>query len=56
MGVTSGASVPEELVDGVLGRLAESGFADVEEVEAVQERMLFALPHELRQARAGRQQ
>ncbi len=26
VGVTSGASVPEDLVDGVLARLAESGF------------------------------
>jgi 4-hydroxy-3-methylbut-2-en-1-yl diphosphate reductase len=48
LGVTSGASVPEDLVDGVLARLAESGFDDVEEVEAVQERMVFALPRELR--------
>jgi 4-hydroxy-3-methylbut-2-enyl diphosphate reductase len=49
IGVTSGASVPENLVDGVLARLAECGFSDVEEVEAVQERMTFALPRELRQ-------
>jgi 4-hydroxy-3-methylbut-2-en-1-yl diphosphate reductase len=48
VGVTSGASVPEELVAGVLTRLAEAGFGDVEEVEAVHERMVFALPHELR--------
>ncbi len=48
VGVTSGASVPEDLVDGVLDRLAERGFGDVEEVEAVQERMVFALPRELR--------
>ncbi len=48
VGVTSGASVPEDLVSGVLARLAETGFGDVEEVEAVQERMVFALPHELR--------
>ncbi|RJL33366.1 4-hydroxy-3-methylbut-2-enyl diphosphate reductase [Bailinhaonella thermotolerans] len=48
VGVTSGASVPEELVDGVLATLAEHGYADVEEVESVQERMRFALPHELR--------
>jgi 4-hydroxy-3-methylbut-2-enyl diphosphate reductase len=49
VGVTSGASVPEDLVAGVLGRLADGGFGDVEEVEAVQERMVFALPRELRQ-------
>jgi 4-hydroxy-3-methylbut-2-enyl diphosphate reductase len=48
VGVTSGASVPEDLVSGVLDRLAESGFGDVTEVEVVPERMFFALPHELR--------
>ena len=48
VGVTSGASVPEDLVSGVLSRLAESGFGTVVEVEAVPERMVFALPHELR--------
>jgi 4-hydroxy-3-methylbut-2-en-1-yl diphosphate reductase len=48
VGVTSGASVPEELVSGVLDRLASSGFGTVTEVEAVRERMVFALPHELR--------
>ncbi len=48
VGVTSGASVPEDLVTGVLDRLAESGFGSITEVEAVPERMVFALPHELR--------
>ncbi|MGO8960118.1 MAG: 4-hydroxy-3-methylbut-2-enyl diphosphate reductase [Streptosporangiaceae bacterium] len=48
VGVTSGASVPEDLVEGVLARLADSGYSDVEEIEAVHERMQFALPHELR--------
>jgi 4-hydroxy-3-methylbut-2-enyl diphosphate reductase len=48
VGVTSGASVPDDLVDGVLARLAAAGFDAVEEVEAVEERMVFALPHELR--------
>ncbi|RCG31355.1 4-hydroxy-3-methylbut-2-enyl diphosphate reductase [Sphaerisporangium album] len=48
VGVTSGASVPEELVDGVLARLAGHGFADVQEVESVPESVRFALPHELR--------
>jgi 4-hydroxy-3-methylbut-2-enyl diphosphate reductase len=51
VGVTSGASVPEELVGGVLGWLAEHGFADVEEVEAIEERMSFALPREIRPPR-----
>jgi 4-hydroxy-3-methylbut-2-enyl diphosphate reductase len=48
VGLTSGASVPEMLVEGVLGKLAALGFADVEEVEAVKERMSFQLPRELR--------
>ena len=50
IGVTSGASVPEELVEGVLATLAALGFSDVEEVEAVKERMAFQLPRELRKA------
>jgi 4-hydroxy-3-methylbut-2-en-1-yl diphosphate reductase len=54
VGLTSGASVPEDLVDGVLARLAESGFTEVEDVEAVPERMQFALPHELRRERSER--
>ena len=44
VGVTSGASVPEELVDGVLDRLADGGFGTVEEVEAVRGEHAFALP------------
>jgi len=53
IGVTSGASVPEELVAAVLDRLARHGFGDVEEVEAVEEHMTFALPRELRAARSA---
>jgi 4-hydroxy-3-methylbut-2-en-1-yl diphosphate reductase len=52
VGVTSGASVPEDLVSGVLDRLAEYGFGNVEEIEAVRESMRFALPQELRRGRA----
>jgi len=53
IGVTSGASVPEVLVTGVLDKLAGLGFADVEEVESVKEKMSFQLPRELRKQRAG---
>ncbi len=48
VGLTSGASAPEELVTGVLERLAAFGFGEVQEVEAVPERMAFALPRDLR--------
>jgi len=48
VGVTSGASVPEILVRGVVDWLAERGFTDVEEVSSAQESLLFALPPELR--------
>ena len=50
VGVTSGASVPEDLVSGVLDWLAGHGFGQVDEVEAVEERLTFALPPELRRA------
>ena len=52
VGVTSGASVPDELVTEVLEVLAQAGFGAVQEVEAVRESLVFALPHELR-GRAG---
>ena len=48
VGVTSGASVPDELVYGVLQWLAERGYADVTEVESAREHLIFALPQELR--------
>jgi 4-hydroxy-3-methylbut-2-enyl diphosphate reductase len=53
VGVTSGASVPEELVTAVLAKLAGAGFGAVEEVEAVEEHMTFALPRELRTSGAS---
>jgi 4-hydroxy-3-methylbut-2-enyl diphosphate reductase len=54
VGLTSGASVPEVLVRGVLDHLAERGYADVEEVTTAQETLVFSLPRELRPARAAR--
>ncbi len=48
VGVTSGASVPEELVEGVLADLAERGFPDARAVHGVEENLVFALPPELR--------
>ncbi|MET9223349.1 4-hydroxy-3-methylbut-2-enyl diphosphate reductase [Streptomyces sp. NPDC088197] len=48
VGVTSGASVPEILVDGVLDWLAERGYADVQVVTSAEESIQFSLPKELR--------
>jgi len=48
VGVSSGASVPEILVRGLLEFLAERGYADVEEVRSAEEKLLFSLPKELR--------
>lgn len=48
IGVTSGASVPEILVDDLLKHLAGNGYGDVQEVRATEETLLFALPKELR--------
>lgn len=48
IGVTSGASVPEILVDDLLKHLSVHGYGDVEEVRATEETLLFALPKELR--------
>ncbi len=52
VGVTSGASVPEILVTGVLDRLAESGFGTVQSVTTANETTVFALPREIRPARS----
>ncbi|WP_371654486.1 MULTISPECIES: 4-hydroxy-3-methylbut-2-enyl diphosphate reductase [unclassified Streptomyces] len=48
VGLTSGASVPEVLVEGVLEWLAQRGFEDVELVKAAEESITFSLPKELR--------
>ena len=48
IGVTSGASVPELLVRELLEELARRGYSEVEEVRAMDESLLFALPPELR--------
>ena len=48
VGVTSGASVPEILVEQVLEYLSTRGFEDVEIVKAAEESITFSLPKELR--------
>ena len=54
VGLTSGASVPENLVQGVLETLASRGFTRVTRERAVDEHMHFVLPAALRSARASR--
>ncbi|UEA59738.1 4-hydroxy-3-methylbut-2-enyl diphosphate reductase [Gordonia otitidis] len=54
VGVTSGASVPEVLVRGVLDYLAERGYDTVEKVNTAEETLTFALPRELRPARTAK--
>lgn len=51
VGLTSGASVPEVLVQDVVRHLGERGFTDVEEVTNTVETITFALPRDLRPAR-----
>ncbi len=48
VGVTSGASVPESLVEQLLDALEELGFDEIELVKTVEESLIFALPPELR--------
>ena len=48
VGVTSGASVPDELVQGVLTLLEAHGFPAAVEERLTEENLVFALPPELR--------
>lgn len=48
VGVTSGASVPEELVREVLDQLADAGYENVQDVVTAEEDLMFSLPKELR--------
>ncbi|MBM3670114.1 MAG: 4-hydroxy-3-methylbut-2-enyl diphosphate reductase [Actinobacteria bacterium] len=48
IGLTSGASVPEILVDEVIDFLRSRGFGELEEITTAEESLIFALPPELR--------
>ena len=48
VGVTSGASAPEWLVDRVLAWLRERGATEIEEVRVIEEHMAFGLPRGVR--------
>ncbi|MGG7465051.1 4-hydroxy-3-methylbut-2-enyl diphosphate reductase [Plantibacter sp. YIM 135347] len=55
VGVTSGASVPEVLVQEVLDDLAGAGYGTVQEVKTAEEDLMFSLPKELRKDLKGKQ-
>ncbi|MGN6428104.1 4-hydroxy-3-methylbut-2-enyl diphosphate reductase [uncultured Leifsonia sp.] len=55
VGVTSGASVPEVLVQEVLQELSGAGYAAVQEVKTAEEDLMFSLPKELRKDITGKQ-
>ena len=48
IGVTAGASAPEELVQSVIARMKQFGVTDVEELQGLEENMFFEVPKELR--------
>ena len=47
VGLTAGASTPEELVQRVVARLAELGYGDLDEIEVAREDVHFRLPREV---------
>ena len=53
VGITSGASAPEELVQRLVEFFRDRGTADVRELEVVQEDVRFMLPKQIRQAMAA---
>jgi 4-hydroxy-3-methylbut-2-enyl diphosphate reductase len=53
VGITSGASAPEELVQRLVDFFRERGTTDVEEFQVVQEDVRFMLPMTIRQAMAA---
>jgi 4-hydroxy-3-methylbut-2-en-1-yl diphosphate reductase len=54
VGITSGASAPEELVDGLVEFFRKRGATDVDELRAVDEDVRFMLPKEIRTEQAAR--
>ena len=53
VGITSGASAPEELVKRLVQFFRERGTDDVQELEVIQEDIRFMLPKTIRQALAA---
>jgi len=53
VGITAGASAPEELVQQLIARLGEFGKVTMEELPGTEEHTQFKLPRELGQANAS---
>ena len=53
VGITSGASAPEDLVQRLVAFFRERGTEDVEEFQVVEEDVRFMLPKEIRKALAA---
>jgi len=53
VGISSGASAPEELVERLVGFFSDRGVQDVSEFQVVQEDVRFMLPKTIRQAMAA---
>jgi 4-hydroxy-3-methylbut-2-enyl diphosphate reductase len=53
VGITSGASAPEELVQGLVDFFRDRGTTDIAEFEVIQEDVRFMLPKEIRTALAA---
>jgi 4-hydroxy-3-methylbut-2-enyl diphosphate reductase len=54
VGITSGASAPEQLVKSLVSWFRERGTQDVAEFDVVQEDVRFMLPKEIRRVLASR--
>jgi len=52
IGITAGASAPDELVDSVIAAIARVRRVEVSNLDGVQEKMAFSLPSALRRPRA----
>jgi 4-hydroxy-3-methylbut-2-enyl diphosphate reductase len=53
VGITSGASAPEELVERLVAYFRERGATDISELRTVDEDVRFMLPGEIRKELAG---
>ena len=56
VGITAGASTPDELVQEMIARLGEFGEVHLREMDGVAESIIFKLPTELKEAARERRQ